>query len=210
MLELNEMKLKGLNDYIINESKFLSNYDDLLNESLISTSSILLEERKSLLATYLYMIGKKEKNGLMKLLNYQQTEKYNVDLFGIVSESMINNKNKNDKVKSQAVIEEIVEQIIENFLLNEEMLDQLTITINHEEDSKLFLSYRKTLPLITKLLNKYEVIYDIRMIMEKIVLSYKKIARFEWISLKEIHKYETYYSDEDLTEEENFEILYEL
>lgn len=210
MLELNELQIKGLKEYLQKKTKIFKDYEDILNESVVSSANITLEERKELLATYLYMVGKKEENHLMKTLNYQQTERFNTDLFSIFENIFAANNKQKQTLKGEAIVNEIVEQIVTQYMLNEDYIDKLTIQLNFEGSIQTFLSYKKISILIIQYLNKFEYIYDIRTIIEKIVIEYKKIGKFEFIDLKEIVKYELYYNDENLSEEENYEILYVL
>lgn len=211
MKEYDVLKIKGILKYFkINKNNIFKDYDTIMENAEISSSNVTLNERKSLLHVYLYIYAKSHIKKFMELLNYQDLEKINLDLFEIIEDSISNESNKQQELRGEIIINAIIDEVVNTYLLSEEEMERITTEVKIGDKLHTFLSYKKLKPLILIELNKYSYIEDIRSIMEKIVIEYKKISAFEFLNISEIEKYEVFIKnkDQDGNIVEELEILY--
>lgn len=208
MLKIDVLKLKGISKYLIKDSNVFNGYEQILNESMEASINVNLRERKKLLAVYLFLYGKKNAKDIMKYLNYQDLEKYNVEISSIIKDVLFQEVDGNKELEGNIIIQDVVDKIINDYLLDEEEKAKITKEIDISGGINLCLSYEMTKPLIIIELQKYSYIEDIRTIMEKVVIEYKKLAKFEFINVSQIEKYEIFYYDNENKKNEKMEILY--
>lgn len=209
MLEIDILKLKGITKYLTKDSNIFNTYDQIIDESMESSINVNLKERKKLLAVYLFLYGKQNAKQIMKYLNYQDLEKYNVEMYSIIKEQVLQEDGSNSDLEGSVIIADIVDKIITTYLLDEDEKVKITKEIDISGEVSLCLSYEMTKPIIIIELQKYSYIEDIRTIMEKIVIEYKKLAKFHFIHVSEVEKYEIFYTEkESFVNKEKMEILY--
>lgn len=211
MQEHDVLKIKGILKYFkMNKNNIFNDYESIMENTEISSSNVTLNERKKLLHTYLYMYAKKHIKEFMQLLNYQDLEKINLDLFDIIEGSISNESDQQQELRGDIIISAIIDEVVNSYLLNEEEMERIVVEIKIGEELHTFLSYKKVKPLILLELNKYAYIEDMRTIMERIVIEYKKISSFEFLYPSEIEKYEVFIKNKDADGNtiEELEILY--
>jgi len=205
----NVLKIKGINSYL-NKNKMLFNtYEDLLNNSIESFSELSLGERKKMLATYLLTFGLSNSIQLMKELNYLNFNEYSKDLINVLQESMSDNLNITIANNNEQLLNLIVSHIINNYILDDEAKTEIFefLAIEDEEESR-FLSFNKLKPIIIEQMTKFNFFEDIHLIIENVIIEFRKIDALEFIDREAIEKYEIYYKlKEDI---EIKEILYKL
>lgn len=203
------LKIKGMNHYL-NKNKMLFNtYEDLINNSIESFSELSLGERKKLLATYLLTFGLSNSLKLMEELNYLNFNEYSKDLVNILQESMSNDLNQTIANNNEQLLSLIVSHIINNYILDDEAKTEIFefLTIEDGEESR-FLSFNKLKPIIIEQMTKFNFFEDIHLIIENVIIEFRKIDALEFIDREAIEKYEIYYKlKEDI---EIKEILYKL
>lgn len=205
------LKIKGVLKYFkYNKNNTFKDFDTIMSNAEPSSSNVNLNERKNLLHAYLYMYAKNHIKEFMEILNYQDLEKINLDLLEIIEDSISDEKNNSQELRGDIIVTSIVDEVVNGYLLNEEEMDRVTVEIKIGDELHTFLSYIKVRPLILFELNKYAYIEDIRTIIEKIVIEYKKISAFEFLNVSEIEKYEVFIQNKDREGNsiEDLEILY--
>jgi hypothetical protein len=206
---LSGLKIKGINDYLNKKKIIFNTYVELVESSNESITEILLSERDNLLATYLLVNGLKNATDIMKELNYTNFNEFSKDLADILSNKIAKDRFEVKKLQDKQILTSIVGNIISNYILNDDNSDKIySILIVEEEEEVRFLSFNKLKPIIIEQMTKFNFFEDIHLIIENVIIEFRKIDALEFIDREAIEKYEIYYKlKEDI---EIKEILYKL
>jgi len=204
---LDGLKIKGINNYLNNQKILFNTYSDLLDKSEITQIDITLEERKTMLATYLMTIGLYYSEDLMKNLNFTDFKSFSKNLTDILVKFIIKNKEASNKREHKEILNEITGIILKTYFTEARREEIFLNFIIEDEEETEFLSFNKIKPILLSLMEELKFFEDIHYIIDYIIIEYKKSTVLEFINREEIEKYEIYYRTDN---EEIKEILYKV